>query len=144
MFLLVAEMVTYGIVIQRAGIAVAILIGITSLALGFFVFRRLGLKFLVLSQENFSSPEAVLKSMKKAGLTALGAFLLILPGFLTNSLGAILILLNPGAWLVPSRRPMKSDDSIVDLDPADWTSDTEGQRDIGSLADRKEDRDKFR
>lgn len=123
-FWIVAEIIAYGIVIQKFGIAVAVLIGIVSLALGLFAFRRLGLSMAAVRQDDFATPDALWASFKRVGWAALGAFLLILPGFLTNVIGLALLILNPQAWLTPDRTVRSRDSEVIDLDPSDWSSGT--------------------
>jgi UPF0716 family protein affecting phage T7 exclusion len=126
-FWVVAEIITYGVVIQTFGIAVAMLIGILSLGLGVFAFRRLGLSMAAVRQDDFATPEALWASFKRVGWAALGAFLLIMPGFLTNVIGAFLLILNPQAWLMPKRAVQPGDSDIIDLDPSDWSAGTNDQ-----------------
>ncbi|MCC2096942.1 MAG: FxsA family protein [Hyphomicrobiales bacterium] len=126
-FWFIAEIIAYGVVIQEFGIAIAILIGIVSLGLGIFAFKRLGIGMASLGQPDFSKPESVLAGLRKVGWAAFGAFLLILPGFLSNAIGLFLVMLNPQAWLF-SRQPAQTpDQDIVDLDPSDWSAGSEDQ-----------------
>ncbi len=116
---ILAEIVTYSLVIQRFGIAIAMLIGIVSLALGFFVFRRLGIQMTSVAKTNISSPEKLFESLKGVGWAAFGGIMLIVPGFLSNLLGFGLLLLNAKAWLSPPALDV-ADDQTVDLSPGEW------------------------
>lgn len=135
-----AEIVAYGVIIQQFGISIAILIGITSLALGIITFRRLGMGLASISNNGSAGPEAILRTLKKIGWAALGALLLILPGFISNFAGIVMIMINPGAWLTPQANRDPVDDSIIDLEARDWQSDTNQSANPGTqMSQRKND-----
>lgn len=120
-----AEIISYGLIIQGFGIAFAILIGIISLALGLLVFRRLGLGIIGVAGDGMSHPDQLLTGLKKTGWAAFGAFLLILPGFLSNGAGLTLLLFNSKSWLFPPSRPTSSGSNTIELEPDEWNVESE-------------------
>ena len=131
-FWIAVEIVCYGLVIQFYGIALATLVGVVSLALGIAAFRRLGLRLASLARTDIASRETIFVRVRGLGLAALGALLLVLPGFFSNAVGLALLAFNPKAWIFPKSVPARVDD-IVELEPDQWSS---GQRDSGKPPER--------
>lgn len=61
---------------------------------------------------------AINGSVKPAPLALLGAILLLLPGFLSNLIGLVLVIVGGGALL---RRPAAADVRNIDLEQHEWT-----------------------
>ena len=128
-----AEIVAYGLVIQQFGIAMAVLVGIISLALGLASLRRLGLRLATIELTEPPTTGAVVNAVKGMGWAAFGALLLILPGFVSNAVGLALLLFHAGALIAPARAGSGVSDSIIDLDKDDWR---ESQQDRAQLSKR--------
>ena len=120
-----AEIIAYALVIQQFGVGIALLIGLVSLAIGIAALRRLGFGLMSYLEQGFAQPETIFENAKRAGLAALGSMLLILPGFLSNAGGAILLLANCRAWLVPRQVPERDGLNTVELKPEEWRVEPE-------------------
>lgn len=136
-----AEILTYMLVIREFGIAWAMLIGIISLALGFFAFGRLGVSFTSTVWNSNRDPERVWSALKKSGLAALGAALLILPGFLSNLAGVLLLAANAKAWLSGSSSAPTARDGVIDLERDEWRDRREATQASDSLSNHNKRRD---
>jgi len=118
-----AEILTYALFIDEFGFAWALLVGLGSTILGALALRRLG--FLLLATLRRRLEDGVITSGpdRAATFAALGGILLIMPGFLSNALGAALLAMGARALLM---RPESSTlhpggpSGTVELDPADW------------------------
>lgn len=125
---LAAEVICLVIVVKSLGIGGAVLLGVISSLVGVFALRRLGLgaaRQLRAVASGGAPPEgALLDGM----LTAVGALLLILPGFASDLAG--LALLAPstrqlvaarlgGTPARAGRRPGPA--GVIDLAPGEWT-----------------------
>lgn len=122
-----AEIVTYAAVIRNAGVLVAVIIGVGSFALGVLILKRLGLRLGPLMEESLRRDrEDPLAFLRAVSMAAIAALLLILPGFLTNLVGIVLLLLFPRTWLGPTGNPARkthgAEEDIVDLDESEWSS----------------------
>lgn len=87
---------------------------------------------VVMAEGSFSS----LQADRAGGLMLLAGFLLLIPGFITDMVGLLLLLAAfwPGAAL--GRAPAARSDGVVDLEPEQWRRVPDP-----ALADRR-DRDK--
>lgn len=115
-----AEIIAYFFVIQRFGIAIALLIGIVSLALGLAAFKRTGLIIAATLEAKLGWRQPMIMLHRRFGLATLGALLLVLPGFISNAVGLALLAFHPQAWLYPGAIPRDPDDNVLDLDKGDW------------------------
>ena len=125
----VAEVLALFIVVKMLGLGGAVLLTIGSSLLGVVLLRRLGLgaaQGLRGAMAGGASPQgALLDGM----LAALGALLLILPGFVSDLAGlalasssvrqTIATRFGPGG-APPQRRPGTAPD-VIDLAPGEWT-----------------------
>jgi UPF0716 protein FxsA len=129
-----AEIITYALIIQRLGIAIAILIGIVSLGVGLTVFRRLGIHVAIVATTDISGPEKMFESFRRLSWPAFGAVLLIIPGFLSNVLGFFIVTHKFRTWWSPPPHTQRQNDvshkhQTVDLSPNEW--ETDDNRDDG-------------
>ena len=115
-----AEIIAYAIVFQQFGVGIALLIGLLSLAIGITALRRLGFGLIGYLEQGFARPDTIIAGAKHAGLAALGAILLILPGVLSNAAGGILLLANYRAWLFPPQISEHDSLNTVELEPGEW------------------------
>lgn len=125
-----AELVVFGMVVHLLGFWGAVLLGLSTTVLGIAMLRRLGAEALRNLQRAVAGGRdgALLDGM----LAAVGAVLLILPGFLSNLAG--LVLGSPSVRRTVARRfdgrrsePMQpprvrrpAPADVIDLAPEDW------------------------
>ena len=125
----VAEVLALLIAVKTLGFGGAILLTIGSSLLGVVLMRRLGLGAAQHLRAAIGGGAAPQGALLDGMLAALGALLLILPGFVSDLAG--LALAAPSvrqaiaarfgaAGPVPSRRSAAKPD-VIDLSPAEWT-----------------------
>jgi UPF0716 protein FxsA len=128
---LIAEYIAFSLVAQAIGLDGAILVTLATSVAGIIFLRRLGasasrtLASLLQSGElHLFSPERL-----SAGFSAaLGATLLVLPGFLTDLIGLALIA-RAKAWrLFQIEEPARRTEDVVELSPQDWRRLDEHER----------------
>ena len=127
---LVAEVLAFALVVHLAGVGGALLIGLATSAAGGLLLRRLGRSAAAqLRAAARSVGVQVGTGLSDGLLQALAALLLILPGFLSDVLGAALAAapVRQAALAYVARRgragrgaPVRRDPGIVDLPPQDW------------------------
>ena len=146
----IAEIATLIAVGSRLGILTTILLLIGAGFVGLFVVRLQGLRLFSQLQSELNAGRTPTGPIVRGAMTALAGFFFLIPGFLSDILG-LLLLLPPvqslaAAWLAANatvvsnvggfrRRP--ADKGVVDLDPADfsrrddspWTSGSASQGD---------------
>lgn len=132
--LFLAEIATYVVVIDAWGFGAALAIGFGSLVLGFLVLAKLGQNMgEVFAGAGGRIVQLSFNGLFSGGLLIAGALLLILPGFLTDFVGLLLIGASWGLKLLPARfSPVSSpireaNDGITDLRPEEWSSNRNGQ-----------------
>ncbi len=125
--LLAAEVVAFVLVVRAIGFAPALLVGVATGVIGVARLRRLGLAALAglrSAARGQASDEAVVID---GALAALGAVLLVLPGFLTDLVGLALSAPSGRDWV---KRRFRLDSTrgrgaqrptVVDLDAGNWT-----------------------
>lgn len=127
MFLwLAAEVSVFLYVANEIGVGGAILLTFAASYVGIVLLRRigvaarLGLFELVRSSDNALS--RLQGGVRDGTLGALGALLLIVPGFLSDALGLLLALASARFWLTAARRARApaADPDVIDLAPQDW------------------------
>ena len=128
---LLAELIVFVAVADRVGFGWAVILSLASSLFGMAMLRRSGLSAVAtlrsLNERSLSREGMLVDGM----LGALGAVLLILPGFLTDIAG--LVLLAPSVRQTVARRfglsmdvplarpPRRPGDRTIDLPQADWT-----------------------
>ena len=96
-----AELVVFLLVAAWIGVGWTILATLLTGALGWILLARQGTKALTDLRERARSRQAPGRELGDAGLVALGGLLMVLPGFLTDLVGLLL--------LVPvTRRPLRA------------------------------------
>jgi UPF0716 protein FxsA len=93
----VAEIVLFVAVASWIGVGWTILLALLTSVVGFLILRREGLKAWSSLRESVAAgsavdQEAVRRRMSGTGSRLMAAFLLILPGFLTDAFGALLLI----------------------------------------------------
>lgn len=118
---LFAEIFAFGLVVDAIGLAGAVLATVLTSLAGAMLLRRLGraardeLKAMVKDAPSLRlAPEA----LQTGVLAALGAVLLILPGFLSDCVGFALVL--PSLRRQKRTRSNAETPEILDLSPQDW------------------------
>jgi UPF0716 protein FxsA len=124
----VAEFVAFVLMVMWIGFAAAFaLMVVTSLA-GAMVLRRVGRGGIAQFRGAVSEPGATGRVIEGGGLlVALGGILLVLPGFITDVVGTLLLLPFVHRWLGAAFRRASDgpgepagDDAVVDLAPGEW------------------------
>ena len=123
---IVAEIVAFWIVVHFAGFAGAILLGLLTTIAGFAILRRLGAGAAKALKQAMEGDALSNGNMLDGLLTALGAALLILPGFLSDLAGFALAAPSLRQWVsrrfggtATAGRPKSP--GTIDLAPDDWS-----------------------
>lgn len=115
---LLAEALTYVAFFSVFPVSVGLLVGLGSIIAGLAALRFGGRSFLQDALAALSSPRD-LPTWRRTPLGLLGATLLLIPGFLTDALGLVLIVT---AALTPWKRPAQtSAPREVELSRDEWT-----------------------
>ena len=125
----IGEYIAFIYIISLIGLSGALLIGIASFLIGINTLRHLGLAAFSRMRQNAHPSEKGLDST----IHAVGALLLIIPGFLSDVIG--LTLLAPslrGLVATAFKKPLSKtranrNPDIIDLDESDWRHIDEGQ-----------------
>ena len=101
--------------------------------LGLFLLRRSGRRDLARVADGLAKGDLRGVSRNAQGLAnVIGAFLLILPGFITDLAGAALFIPPVRRWaarvIAPTRRKPKPRDGVIDLEPGEWSRIPEKKR----------------
>jgi UPF0716 protein FxsA len=126
---LALELAAFMAVVQTIGVAGALFLGLATSLAGFALLRQTGSNALDRLRSAFSGAPQSQDIMLDELIRAIAAFLLILPGFISDLVG--LALAAPslrqllarrfgGAGAVPARVYARRE--IVDLAPEEWTS----------------------
>lgn len=123
-----AELAAFVLVAATVGWFRAAVLLVTTTVLGVLLLRRSGRENLRRLRAAFARDGLRAVHLETPGAAAvLGAILLVVPGFITDLMGAALFLPTTRRWLSGglahlARRPKSRarDDRIVDLDPAEW------------------------
>ena len=126
---IVAELLVFAAVVHLVGLGGAILLGLLTTVLGVVTLRRVGLdaarSLRVAMAGRQPSDGALLDGM----LTALGALLLIWPGFIANFVGCALAASSIRTWTArrfggslpaDARLRSRTRPDVIDLAPEDW------------------------
>ena len=123
---LAAELVAFMLLARTIGLGGTILLGLATTVIGIVLLRRTGLdamRGLRRAAQTGSAPDGALPD---GLLAAFGGLLLVLPGFIANTVGLALsapsvrrglVHRYGGAAPLP-RRPARPD--VIDLSPSDW------------------------
>ena len=115
---LIAEAITYVLVLVNFSLLAGLLIGIGSTGLGLLVLRMVGRKVASESAIHLNGFDS-LADLKTIPLALLGAILLLLPGFLSDLAGLILVLIGGRSLLRPQTPSPRA--RHVDLGRDEWT-----------------------
>jgi UPF0716 protein FxsA len=125
------EFVAFSWVAQRIGFIPALFALVATSFIGLSLLRRQGVKAASRLAGALRRDGTLPEGATREGLmVALGGILMILPGFITDAIGFVLIapslarsiLSPPPAAPRPSQRPPRADPRgrVVDLDPQEW------------------------
>ena len=125
---LICEVIAFLAVADHVGIAGAIGIGILTTLMGLAMLRRIGVNAIRSLKCALDGAEPTAGSLLDGSLAALGAVLLILPGFLSDLVGLALAAPSVRQWLArrfgavaaPGRPTIRVRPGTVDLAPGDW------------------------
>jgi UPF0716 protein FxsA len=124
---LALELTAFMAVVQTIGVAGALLLGLATSLAGFALLRQTGTSALDHLRSAFSGAPQSQDAMFDGLIRAIAAFLLILPGFISDlaglalaapSLRQMLVRRSGGTGAVPAAARRKT----VDLAPDEWTS----------------------
>ncbi len=129
---LIAEIAAFALVVHLLGLGGAILLGLATTVLGIVMLRRVGLDAARGLRRTLDGVEPPTGALLDGMLSALGAILLIIPGFVANLAGCALAAPSIRRWAaarfdgrsvppmagprVSRRRP----EDVIDLAPEDW------------------------
>jgi UPF0716 protein FxsA len=138
---LVGEVGAFLFVVQRIGLGGAVLVGIATTFLGVAMLRRVGQGAITSLRRAVQGAEPSPGAMLDGSLAALGAVLLILPGFLSDLIGLALAAPSVRQWLAhrfgsvarPGRAALRPRPGMIELSPGDWrrVDEVEARRDHG-------------
>jgi UPF0716 protein FxsA len=118
---LLAELSVFGVVVDAIGLPGAILLTLAFSIIGLALLRRLGSEAQGLFRTVLENPGHALRisplSLRSGALAALGATLLVIPGFLSDCVGLALLL---PAWRHHELAPKPQEPNVIDLTPQDW------------------------
>jgi UPF0716 protein FxsA len=122
----IAEIAVFVAVAAQIGVLQALGLTILTSALGVLVVRHAGSAQLTrLRSAVGDGGMTVFEAHAGSLLTVLGGLLLVIPGFITDAIGLMLLIGPLRRWLagtiggaVTSRRPQQP--GVVDLEPAEW------------------------
>lgn len=138
---LVSEVAVFILVVDRIGFGGAFLIGLGALILGLAILRRIGFAAVRKLRNTVEGTQPTTGSILDGSLAALGAVLLIIPGFISDVVGLALAAPSIRQWLAhrfaavdrPGRPPPRVRTGTIDLEPTDWQrlEDSKGWSDAG-------------
>jgi UPF0716 protein FxsA len=138
------EVLAFMFVASRIGLSGAILIGLITTFIGLMTLRRISAGAIRSLREAIGGAEPKPGAMLDGALAALGAALLILPGFLSDLVGLALAAPSMRQWLarrfggieVPGQpRRSTTGPRTIDLGPSDWHAIS----DAGKWSDRPDE-----
>ncbi|MCC6887125.1 MAG: FxsA family protein [Hyphomicrobiales bacterium] len=121
----VAEIAAFSIVALLIGWLAALCLFVATTALGLAILRRRGVREIDRLRAGFGRDGWRAIHLEAPGIAPLiGALLLILPGFLTDLLGALLFIPLARRFLLARLRPRGNQgppqNQVIDLAPKDW------------------------
>lgn len=128
----IVEFIAFFWVADRIGLLPALVLLIATSVLGAALLRVQGASVVARLTGAMRTGLPADRLAREGLALALGGFLMIIPGFVTDAIGFAILLpgllrsLREGSAIVPSRggpaRPRHSDDRILDLSAAEWRS----------------------
>ncbi|MBS0536325.1 MAG: FxsA family protein [Proteobacteria bacterium] len=123
-----AELAAFIAVAAVYGFALALLLLVAGSVAGGLILRHAGgqhiARMRVAMQDSFNHNNfSALRADGTGGLTLLGGFLLAVPGFITDVMGLLVLLVPLWARLgeaLGRRPPQQRADGVVDLEPEQW------------------------
>jgi UPF0716 protein FxsA len=126
---ILAELSVFGLVANAIGLPGAILLTLLFSLLGLALLRRLGGQARSLFRAAVENPGHMLRlsplTLRSGALAAVGATLLVIPGFLSDCVGLALLL---PAWRHHELAPTPHEPDVIDLTPQDWHRIDEADR----------------
>ncbi|MCW6510189.1 FxsA family protein [Lichenifustis flavocetrariae] len=128
----VAEVLAFSFAVKLLGLGGTLLLMFATSVLGLTILRRLGLGAAQHLRRTMGMGGAPSEAFVDGSLTALGAVLLILPGFVSDAVGLSLATPSIRQTLAarflmrrdgsPTQKPMgrKATPDVIDLSPDDW------------------------
>ncbi len=118
---ILAELSVFGMIASAIGLPGAIALTLIFSLLGLALLRRLGGQARQLFQTVAENPAHALRlsplTLRSGALAALGAILLVIPGFLSDCVGLALLL---PSWRHQELAAKPRDPNVIDLTPQDW------------------------
>ena len=125
----VGEILAFAAVVHAFGLGGTIMLALVSSVVGASMLRRLGTGAARNLGRAVAGGEAPGGALLDGMLNALGAVLLIVPGFLTSLIGCVLASPSAREWAIrrldgrpdPAMpRPSRRANDVIDLSPDDW------------------------
>ena len=122
---LFGEFLAFSLVAQIVGVSGAIITMIATSLAGALLLHRIGSAarkelFSMLSQRGEQSGWFAPERLRAGLLASIGAILLILPGFLTDGVGLLLVARAAQARITSSAKSGPKPDDVIELSPRDW------------------------
>lgn len=121
---LAAELVAIATAVHLWGWPATLLVGFFTSALGIYILRNAGREGVGILKKAMESPSGFGVEVPSGGvLRILSGFLLVLPGFVSDLAGLLLLapfLRERLAHLFLGSRPRPAQNGVVDLDPDEW------------------------
>lgn len=125
---LACEVAVFIIVVDRIGFGGAFLIGGAALVLGLVILRRIGFAAVRRLRNTVEGSQPTTGAILDGSIAALGAVLLIIPGFVSDIVGLALAAPSIRQWVAhrfaavdrPGHPPQRVRTGTIDLTPADW------------------------
>ncbi len=118
---ILAEVSVFGLVADAIGLGGAVLLTVLFSLLGLTVLRRLGGRARDVLRAALDQPSQTLRlsslTLRSGAFAAIGAALLVVPGFLSDCVGLALLL---PAWRHQEMAPKPQAQNTIDLTPQDW------------------------
>ncbi len=118
---ILAEVSVFGLVADTIGLGGAVLLTVLFSLLGLTVLRRLGGRARDVLTAALDQPSQTLRlsslTLRSGAFAAIGAALLVIPGFLSDCVGLALLL---PAWRHQEMAPKPQPQNTIDLTPQDW------------------------
>ncbi|MDO9442631.1 MAG: FxsA family protein [Beijerinckiaceae bacterium] len=116
-----AELIVLSLLVKAIGWMGVLILGAVTTLTGFLLIRSVGRKAVQTLQAGMRQGGAIEADVLGGSLRAIGAILLILPGFLTDAIGLALSLPMVSAMLRrKTTRPGPARDGAIDLDRGEW------------------------